>query len=294
MPEPEQPEESASPGQTTEEDTSGTQPDNNTEPEPVAAISEITGDKPVAALTDEDKEEIAAAVAAVISTGVSAEVASALAADPAVLASVSPEQAAEVFDAVDTGALTEEAAAAIVEAVQDAPTEVKEAFEAVINVFGGAFDEYVPLGSNVSVGDRRTLTAVNAVLTGAATLTAAGAAGSSSPSGGSSTSTSNQNDTAKKPEEEEGEEPAGEIAGESDGTKIRFIYFDEENNMHINWKNFFKKLWKETAALAFTLAGSAVVFVTLSGFTQTVALVATGVALAVHYINVMSDQGDDE
>ena len=228
-------------------------------------------------------------------TEVSPEVATAIATNAAVLATVTAEQATQVFAAIDQGALTDEAAAAIVAAVQDAPTEVKEAFEAEINVYGGQFDNYVPTGSNISVGERRTIVAVNALVTGAATAAAGGALGGSrspSPSGGSGPTT-HQNDATRKPEEE-GEEPAGEIAGESDGTKIRFIYFDEENKMHINWKNFFKKLWKETAALAFTLAGSAVVFVTLSGFTQTVALVATGIALVVHYINVMSDQGDEE
>lgn len=226
---------------------------------------------------------------------ISIEVATELATSAAVLASVTSEQAAEIFAAVDPDALTDDQAAAIVAAVQDAPTEVKEAFEAEINVYGGQFDSYVPTGSNISVGERRTIIAVNALVTGAATAAAGGALGGSrspSPSGGSGPTT-HQNDAARRPEEE-GEEPAGEIAGESDGTKIRFIYFDEENKMHINWKNFFKKLWKETAALAFTLAGSAVVFVTLSGFTQTVALVATGIALVVHYVNVMSDQGDDE
>ncbi|NCA23552.1 MAG: hypothetical protein EBS91_02815 [Betaproteobacteria bacterium] len=261
-------------------------------------IADLAKGKSAAELSAEDKRQISAAVEAVIAVGVSSDVAATLASSPEVLASVSTEQAAAVFESVDQGALTEESAAAIVDAIQGATDEIKDVFETVINVFGGAFDEYVPLGSNVSVGERRTLVAVNAVLTGTATAAMGAAAGAGSSGGagggGSSASTNKANDAARKPEEDEGEEPAGEIAGESDGTKIRFIYFDKEGNMHINWKNFFKKLWKETAALAFTLAGSAVVFVTLSGFTQLVALVATGIALVIHYINVMSDQGDEE
>ena len=232
-----------------------------------------------------------------LTESITTEQATQLATSPEVLASVSADQAAEIFAAIDPGALTDEAAAAIVAAVQNAPTEVKEAFEEEINIYGGQFDEYVPTGSNISVGDRRTLVAATAALSAAATAaagaTGTGGTGSRGPSGGGSGG--NPNDAARRPEEDpEGEEPAGEIAGESDGTNIRFIYFDKEGNMNINWKNFFKKLWKETAALSFTLAGSAVVFVTLSGFTQTVALVATGLALVVHYINVMSDQGDEE
>lgn len=55
----------------------------------------------------------------------------------------------------------------------------------------------------------------------------------------------------------------------------------------MNWPGFFKKFADETAALSFTLASSVIVFVTLSGKTQTIALIATASALAVHYTRVM-------
>lgn len=55
----------------------------------------------------------------------------------------------------------------------------------------------------------------------------------------------------------------------------------------INWTGFIKKFANETAALSFTLASSVVVFVTLSGKTQTIALIATLAALTVHYTKVM-------
>jgi hypothetical protein len=48
----------------------------------------------------------------------------------------------------------------LVSAVQDAPTEVRESFEESINVFGGAVDTYVPIGSTVPVGTRRALIAI--------------------------------------------------------------------------------------------------------------------------------------
>jgi hypothetical protein len=50
---------------------------------------------------------------------------------------------------------------------------------------------------------------------------------------------------------------------------------------------FAKKFANETAALSFTLAGSVVVFITLSGDTRRMAMIATGVALFVHYVHVM-------
>jgi len=82
-----------------------------------------------------------------------------LATDPEVLAEATPEQAAEIFDAINPDELTEEEALAVVAAVQNAPDEIREAFETEINVFDGQFDTYVPLGSAVDVGTRRTVTA---------------------------------------------------------------------------------------------------------------------------------------
>jgi hypothetical protein len=79
------------------------------------------------------------------------------------LENVTANQATEIFATIDTGELSGEEAAAIVEAVQDAPTEVREAFEEEINVFEGGFDEYVPTNSTISVGARRVVVAVTTV-----------------------------------------------------------------------------------------------------------------------------------
>lgn len=46
----------------------------------------------------------------------------------------------------------------------DAPEEVKEAFEEQVNIFNGQHDDYIPLGSKISVGQRRTIVAVTTVL----------------------------------------------------------------------------------------------------------------------------------
>ena len=92
------------------------------------------------------------------------EIAVAYATDPEKLATVTQDEATEIFDAIIVDELTPEQAAEIVAAVQDAPPEVREAFEEEINVFDGAFDTYVPLGSTVSVASRRTVTAATAAI----------------------------------------------------------------------------------------------------------------------------------
>jgi hypothetical protein len=45
---------------------------------------------------------------------------------------------------------------------------VREAFEEEVDVFKAGFDDYVPLGSNIPVGTRRTLIAITAGITLAA------------------------------------------------------------------------------------------------------------------------------
>lgn len=76
-----------------------------------------------------------------------------------------------MFQNLESEELNEEQITAIVEAVQNAPEEVREAFEEEVDVFGaGFFDDYVPLGSEVPVSTRRTLIAVAV----GATMTAVG------------------------------------------------------------------------------------------------------------------------
>jgi hypothetical protein len=99
----------------------------------------------------------------ILATDVSSDQATQLATSAAVLENVTADQATEIFATVDTGELTEEQSAAIVEAVQNAPTEVKEAFEEEINVFEGGFDDYIPTDSVISVGARRVVVAATTV-----------------------------------------------------------------------------------------------------------------------------------
>ena len=128
------------------------------------------------------QSEIAAAVDNIIEKGVSAEEATALATNPEVLQSVTSEQATEIFDAVEVSDLSDAQAEQLIEAVQDAPEEVRAAFEEQINVFGGKFNTYVPVGSSINVGQRRVLVAASGVLFMAPAVSV-----SSSTSGSSST-----------------------------------------------------------------------------------------------------------
>jgi hypothetical protein len=111
------------------------------------------------------EEQVASAVDSVLENGVTEDQATELATSAKVLESIDGEQATEIFAAVDISAVTEEEAAELVEAVQDAPTEVREALESEVNIFQGAIDTYVPLGSSVPISTRRAIIGVTAVLT---------------------------------------------------------------------------------------------------------------------------------
>lgn len=111
-------------------------------------------------ITEEQVQEV---VDTILATDISSDQATKLATSAAVLESITGDQASEVFASIDTGELSGEEAAAIVEALLEAPTEVKEAFEEEINVFEGGFDEYVPTDSTISVGARRVVVAATTV-----------------------------------------------------------------------------------------------------------------------------------
>ena len=93
------------------------------------------------------------------------EQAASLATNPQVLATVSTAQAEAIFQALDIADLSPEQTEALIAAVQDAPLEIRETFEATIDIFKSGLDTYIPVGSNIPVGTRRTLVAIGAVLT---------------------------------------------------------------------------------------------------------------------------------
>lgn len=233
-----------------------------------------------------------------IDPGQSAE----LSASPKVLKSITADQATEVFAALDVANVTPEQEAQLAEALTDAPQDIKEALEEEVDIYGDGFDDYVAVGSEVNVGARRTLIAAT---TAVAAITAAGAAtggpggsGGSSGGGNSNGPSGTNNNVAKKNEEQE---MAGEIAGPEDDEDSNFTknsifkyYIKEGIEMkEFNWLGFAKKLWDITAGLAFTFAGSVVVYYTLSGTTQMIALASTVTACVVHYTHQILKKDED-
>jgi len=87
------------------------------------------------------------------------------------IADIPPEQASQVFAALDVSSLDEEQQEALIEAVQAAPTEVRAAFEDQVDIFKEGLDDYVPVGSNIPVGERRVLVAIGAAITAAGAAT---------------------------------------------------------------------------------------------------------------------------
>lgn len=81
------------------------------------------------------------------------------------LAELTADEVATLVADIERAELTDEQAEQIAVALSTAPDTVKAAFEAEINVFGGQFDAYVPVGSTVDVGTRRTLVAAAAAST---------------------------------------------------------------------------------------------------------------------------------
>jgi len=122
----------------------------------------------VEALAELEPEQVAQVIDAILAEEPTQEQAVALATSPEVLAVVSSEQAAEIFQALDVEKLSEEQTEELIAAVQEAPSEVREAFEDEIDIFKSGLDTYVPIGSNVPVGTRRTLVAITAGITLAA------------------------------------------------------------------------------------------------------------------------------
>jgi len=145
--------------------------------------------------------QVAEVVTAVLKSGVSSEQATELASSAKVLESILGEQAAEVFAAVSVEELTAQDGQAIVNAVQDAPLEIKEAFEEEINVFDGVFDNYIAVDSIVDIKTRRILVAATGVIIAMAGVGASGAGtapeNNSQPSGGGGSPSSDNRKSSK-------------------------------------------------------------------------------------------------
>lgn len=79
-------------------------------------------------------------------------------------APVSPSVASENLNPVETTQPIFFPSETSIEPLIDAPDEVKEQFENQTNIFDGSHDDYVPVGSTVSVAERRTIIAATTIL----------------------------------------------------------------------------------------------------------------------------------
>jgi len=130
---------------------------------------DVTAETLTEALEELTVEEVEQVLEALLEEEPSQEQATAIASSPAALAVLTNEQATQVFEALDVTELDNTQLEALAEAVSDAPTEVKEAFEDEVDIFSDGLDTYVPVDSKIPVSERRTLIAIAA----GATLTAA-------------------------------------------------------------------------------------------------------------------------
>lgn len=80
--------------------------------------------------------------------------------NPSVVESLSTAEATVLFAALDEESVTDDQAALIVQALDEAPDEVKEAFEENVNVFSGIWSSYKMVGQTITVAERVTLVAV--------------------------------------------------------------------------------------------------------------------------------------
>ena len=140
------------------------------------------------------------------------------------------------------------------------------------------FDDYVAIGSTIDVGSRRTVIVASLVTVAAVGLGLS--AGGASPAPTSSPTNGNPNNGSQfNARKEEESEAAGEIAWDGlEWIKYLSIYKYVNGEKVLDWKKFFKKFTYGIFGLGFTLAGSIVMYFTLSGFTQKVALWATAFA----------------
>jgi len=136
------------------------------EPAKDAELPPITDEAVVEALANIEQAtpaEVKAIVTELLTHALTTDQAVSVASEPAVLAVLTTEEAAQVFEQVTVEELTSEQAVELVAAVQDAPTKVRKAFEAVLNLFQGFADDYVMTNQTVPIKTRRALIALGAV-----------------------------------------------------------------------------------------------------------------------------------
>ncbi len=131
-----------------------------------APLPPISDEAVVEALADIEQAtpaQVQAIITELLAFDLSPNQAVSVASEPAVLEVLTNAEAEQVFEQVAVEELTTEQAVELVAAVQEAPTKVRKAFEAVLNLFEGFADDYVMTNQNVPIKTRRALIALGAV-----------------------------------------------------------------------------------------------------------------------------------
>ena len=136
------------------------------EPAEDAPLPPISDEAVVEALADIEQAtpaEVKAIVTELLACALTTDQAVSVASEPAVLEVLTNAEAEQVFEQVAVEELSTEQAVELVAAVQDAPSSVRKAFEAVLNLFEGFADDYVMTNQTVPIKTRRALIALSAV-----------------------------------------------------------------------------------------------------------------------------------
>ena len=131
-----------------------------------APLPPISDEAVVEALADIEQAtpaQVQAIITELLAFDLTPDQAVSVASEPAVLEVLTNAEAEQVFEQVAVEELTTEQAVELVAAVQEAPTKVRKAFEAVLNLFEGFADDYVMTNQNVPIKTRRALIALGAV-----------------------------------------------------------------------------------------------------------------------------------
>ena len=136
------------------------------EPAEDEELPPISDEAVVEALADIEQAtpaEVKAIVTELLAFALTTDQAVSVASEPAVLEVLTNAEAEQVFEQVAVEELSSEQATELVAAVQEAPTKVRKAFEAVLNLFEGFADDYVMTNQTVPIKTRRALIALGAV-----------------------------------------------------------------------------------------------------------------------------------
>jgi hypothetical protein len=136
------------------------QPAKDVELPPIADQAVVEA---LATISQATPAQVQAVVTELLAFALTTDQAVSVASEPAVLEVLTNAEAEQVFEQVAVEELSTEQAVELVAAVQEAPTKVRKAFEAVLNLFEGFADDYTMTNQTVPIKTRRALIALGAV-----------------------------------------------------------------------------------------------------------------------------------